>query len=105
MVTSARAPAIAERPTRRRFFITGMLFVTVVINYLDRTNLAIAAPALAEYLRIDSVGMGLVFSAFAWTYSAAQIPTGAAVDRFDPRRLYPAIMVLWSLATIGLGLA
>ncbi len=90
-------------PTRRRFFITGMLFVTVVINYLDRTNLAIAAPALAEYLHIDSVGMGLVFSAFAWTYSAAQIPTGAVVDRFNPRRLYPALLVLWSLATIGLG--
>ncbi|MEO6079596.1 MAG: MFS transporter [Steroidobacteraceae bacterium] len=103
MVTPAAATA--ERPTRRRFFITGLLFVTVVINYLDRTNLAIAAPALQEFLRIDSVGMGYIFSAFAWTYSAAQIPVGGVVDRFNPRILYPILIVLWSLATISFGLA
>jgi MFS transporter, ACS family, D-galactonate transporter len=33
-------------PTRQRFLIMALLFVTVVINYLDRSNLSIAAPAL-----------------------------------------------------------
>ena len=81
------------------------MFVTVVINYLDRSNLSIAAPALATNLGIDPIHMGWVFSAFGWTYTAVQIPGGAMADRFNPRVLYPLMMLLWSLATLSLGLA
>ena len=35
-----------QRPTRSRYIIMVMLFITVVINYLVRSNLSIAAPAL-----------------------------------------------------------
>jgi MFS transporter, ACS family, D-galactonate transporter len=93
------------RPTNRRYFIMALLFVTVVINYLDRSNLSIAAPALAGALHIDAVGMGWVFSAFGWIYTTVQIPTGAMVDRVNPRKLYPLTMLLWSLATLSLGFA
>ena len=40
-------------PSRKRFFIMVLLFITVVINYLDRSNLSIAAPALTSDLGID----------------------------------------------------
>jgi len=45
----------------------GLLFVTIVINYLDRSNISIAAPAMASDFHLDPVQLGLVFSAFAWT--------------------------------------
>ncbi|PIB95374.1 MFS transporter [Caulobacter sp. X] len=81
------------------------LFVTVVINYLDRTNIAIAAIDLTRSLGLSSVQMGLVFSAFAWSYSLCQIPGGILADRIAPRILYPVLLGLWSLVTMLQGLA
>ncbi len=72
-------------PSRKRFFIMVLLFITVVINYLDRSNLSIAAPALTSELGIDPVHVGLIFSAFGWTYAAMQLPGGWLVDRVPPR--------------------
>jgi ACS family D-galactonate transporter-like MFS transporter len=79
-----------------------LLFVTVVINYLDRSNLSVAAPLLAKDLAIEPARMGLILSAFGWTYAALQVPGGWLVDKVPPRILYPAAIALWSLATIGL---
>lgn len=83
----------------------GLLFVTVVINYLDRSNLSIAAPGIASEFAISPVHMGLVFSAFGWTYTPLQIPGGWLVDRVHPRVLYPLTILFWSLATVSLGFA
>ncbi|HEY0288683.1 MAG TPA: MFS transporter [Pseudomonas sp.] len=101
--TLAQARATTATPTRKRFFIMVLLFITVVINYLDRSNLSIAAPALTSELGIDPVHVGLIFSAFGWTYVAMQLPGGWLVDRVPPRILYTVALALWSLATIMLG--
>ena len=95
----------AMTPTNRRFRIMGLLFVTVVINYLDRSNISIAAPSMASDFHLDPVQLGLVFSAFSWTYTPFQLPGGWLVDRVHPRILYPVIIMLWSLATLCFGLA
>ena len=92
-----------ERPSRSRVAIAIMLFVTVVINYLDRSNLSITALAMRTELGLDTRQMGLVLSAFGWTYAFLQIPGGWLVDRVAPRRLYAALILLWSMATIRLG--
>jgi hypothetical protein len=42
-----KAARIAQQPaSRKRWLIAMLLFVTVVINYLDRSNLSIVAPEL-----------------------------------------------------------
>ena len=92
-----------QAPSRKRFLIMLLLFVTVVINYLDRSNLSIAAPELMRELAIDPVHAGWIFSAFGWTYAAMQIPGGWLVDRVAPRVLYALALALWSLATVFLG--
>jgi len=101
--SQTQAQVQAQPASRSRYFIMVLLFVTVVINYLDRSNLSIAAPHLAQDLNIDPVHMGLILSAFGWTYAAMQIPGGWLVDKVSPRVLYPIAIALWSLATIGLG--
>lgn len=75
--------------SRTRYVITALLFITGVINYLDRTNLSITAPSLSAELKIDPVTMGWLFSAFGWTYTAMQIPGGWLADRVHPRIVYP----------------
>ncbi len=96
---------MSSRPTRTRFVILTLLFLSVVINYLDRANLSIAGPALAKELGIHSIRMGLVFSAFGWSYVLCQIPGGWLVDRIHPRKLYALLIALWSVASALLGLA
>ena len=93
-----------ERVGKKRYQILTMIFVTVVINYLDRTNISIAAGALKEELGINAIQMGYIFSAFGWTYSLLQIPGGIVADKVKSRILYPLIMVLWSIATLVQGL-
>jgi ACS family D-galactonate transporter-like MFS transporter len=92
-----------QRASRTRFIILGLLFVSVVINYLDRANLSIAAPLLARDLKLDSLRMGWVFSAFGWSYVICQIPGGWLVDRIHPRALYAVLIAMWSVATVLLG--
>lgn len=104
-MTTATHPGLqsAQRPTRSRYLIMVMLFITVVINYLDRSNLSIAAPALKDEFGLDTVHEGLILSAFGWTYAAMQIPGGWLVDRVSPRVLYAAALILWSAATFFMG--
>ncbi|WP_299593675.1 MFS transporter [uncultured Microbulbifer sp.] len=87
-----------------KFGVLALIFISVVINYMDRTNISVAANAISEDLSLTSVQMGIIFSAFAWTYSIMQIPGGMIVDVVKVRILYPFILVAWSLATIVQGL-
>ncbi|WP_158969085.1 MFS transporter [Paraglaciecola sp. L3A3] len=95
---------VQEKPTRKRFQILSLIFLSVVINYMDRTNISVAAAALTDELQLTSIQMGLIFSAFGWTYSICQIPGGIVVDFVKARILYPVILVLWSAATLVQGL-
>ncbi|HTJ90114.1 MAG TPA: MFS transporter [Acidocella sp.] len=101
----ATAAGAAAKPTRRRFLIMGMLFITVVINYLDRSNLSIASPHISAQFHLTPTQMGLIFSAFGWIYGPMCIPGGWLVDRIRPRIFYPATILLWSLATYGFGVS
>jgi ACS family D-galactonate transporter-like MFS transporter len=104
MVSAAPPDRPAARPSRVRLGMLALVFVTVVINYMDRANLALVAPALAREFRLSSVQLGLIFSAFGWSYALGQLPGGWLVDRFAPRLLYAVLLGLWSVATCGLGL-
>ena len=89
---------------KKSYQILFLVFISVVINYMDRTNISVAASAMSDELGLSSVQMGLVFSAFGWTYSLLQIPGGIAVDAIRIRILYPFILTAWSIATLIQGL-
>lgn len=97
--------AVTTRPTRIRYIIAVLLFITVVINYMDRANLSIAMPALSQEFDLTTGQQGLLLSAFGWTYAAMQLPGGWLVDRVRPRVLYASCLVLWSLATLFMGMS
>lgn len=71
----------------------------------DRGNLSIAAPLLKDELRISVTQLGILLSAFFWTYTAMQFVSGLIVDIFDVNRVIAAGFLLWSLATAATGLA
>lgn len=86
-----------------RLVLLALLFLTVVINYMDRINISVAGSAVRGDLGLSTEAMGLVFSAWAWTYTAFQVPGGLLADRIHARILYPILLVGWSIATIVQG--
>ena len=93
------------RATRIRLFVLALVTVGTMINYLDRTVISVAAPMLSKELGVSAALMGLAFSAFSWTYAAAQIPGGILLDRFGVRLTYFVSVTLWSLCTVLQGLS
>jgi ACS family D-galactonate transporter-like MFS transporter len=91
--------------TRARIGILAMVTIATMINYLDRTVLSVATPALRSDLKLDAATMGFVLSAFSWSYAAAQIPGGILLDRIGVRITYALSLVLWSLFTMFQGMA
>ncbi len=91
--------------TRVRYSMLAAVFITVVINYMDRTNISVAGSLIGKEFHLDSVHTGTIFSAFSFTYATLQIPGGLLADRFGARVLYSVMLILWSLATIAMGFA
>lgn len=89
-----------NKPAKVRYRILAFLFVSVVINYMDRTNISIAATSLSEEFHFSSVQLGFIFSAFGWTYVAFQIPGGLLTDRFGSRLFYAVSLTGWSIVTL-----
>ena len=83
--------------------VLALVAIGTAINYLDRTVLGIAAPSLTRDLGLTSTQMGLVFSAFSWSYAALQIPGGIFLDRFGTRFTYFIAVACWSIFTALMG--
>jgi MFS family permease len=80
-----------------------LLAVAIFINYVDRGTLATAAPLLEDDLHFSPAQMGILLSAFFWTYTPTQLAVGWAVERFGARWLLAGGVALWSLATLTTG--
>jgi MFS transporter, ACS family, D-galactonate transporter len=106
MTTSSSPPA--EQKTPQMSFnlarVAVLLSISVLINYVDRGTLSIAAPILKGDLGLSPSQLGLLLSSFFWTYSVFQIVSGWLVDRFEVNNLLALGVLIWSLATLGTGL-
>ena len=81
-----------------------LLAVSVFINYVDRGSLSIAAPLLKDELGISASQLGVLLSAFFWTYACMQLFSGWLVDRLNVNWVFAGGFFLWSAATAATGL-
>ena len=95
-MASDQGPA---RPTYGRWYILALISLMYLITYLDRVNISTVAPVLSKELGFDKATMGVIFSAFSWSYAMFQVPGGWLGDRFGPRRVLTVIVVYWSVMT------
>lgn len=84
---------------QRRWRIGGLLGIGVLVNYFDRISLSVAAPQLQQEFHLSNSDLGLLFSAFFWTYALLQIPTGMILDRFGVTRVGRWGALLWGVAS------
>lgn len=91
--------------THARYGVGALMLMAIVINYLDRTVMSAAAPAIISDLHITTAEMGFIMSAFFWSYAAFQIPAGWLADRIGQRICLGVSVLWWSLATVATALA
>ena len=84
---------------RVRWLMIWLCFLASTINYIDRANLAVAAPSIGKELALDPTVMGLALSGFFWTYSVMQLPFGWFVDRIGARVALAIAVTWWSAFT------
>ena len=89
----------------RRWTLLALVFLGILISYVDRGNLSIAAEAIMRDFHISPGSMGVLLSAFFWTYALFQIPAGLIVDKLGIRMVYAAGFLIWSLASAGIALS
>ena len=93
-----------RRVRRLQIIVLALLVATGVINFFDRSSLAIANVPIRADLGLNATQMGGLLSAFALSYAFAQLPTGLLIDRLGPRTLLGAGLALWSGAQALIGL-
>jgi MFS family permease len=82
-----------------------LLAAAVFINFVDRGNLATAAPVLGAELHFSATQIGILLSSFYWTYAVSQLGAGWLAERYPVQRVIAAGFALWSVATILTGFA
>src|SRR5579864_2783339 len=80
-----------------------LLAISAFINYVDRGNLSIAAPMLKDELGISAAQLGVLLSAFFWTYACLHLFYGWLVDRLNVNWVFAGAFLLWSAATAATG--
>jgi ACS family D-galactonate transporter-like MFS transporter len=100
MIPASGLAGDAAASSRARFRVLALISVGTMINYLDRTVLGIAAPGIVSDLHLSPAVMGVIFSAFSWSYAAAQVPGGWVLDRIGTRLTYFLAVTFWSLFTL-----
>jgi MFS family permease len=85
--------------------VLALLCAMYFINYVVRVNVSTAAAAFQPELHLTNTQVGLIFSAFAYPYLAFQVGGGWVADRFGARRALTVFAIIWSSATVFMGLA
>src|ERR1044072_1075705 len=91
--------------------LVGTLAAIYLVSQFLRNSVGVIAPDLAREIGLGAAEIGLLSSAFFFSFAAAQIPLGIALDRYGPKRcmlLCAAVAllgtVLFALATTPTGL-
>jgi len=85
--------------------LTLLIALALLINYVDRGNLATAVPLIQDALHLSNKQLGFLLSAFFYTYVIAMVPLSWVAERYGAHRVLGAGVAVWSVATLLTGFA
>src|SRR6267154_1930034 len=77
----------SETLTPTLWIVLILLFLSLFLSYIDRGALSIAAPTLEHEFSIPPSQLGILLSAFFWTYTPFLIFSGWLADRFSAQKI------------------
>ena len=100
MAITVTAPAGSARASNKRITaVVALLALSVLLNYVDRGAIGVAAPLMKQELGLSATGFGTAVSAFFWVYAPLCLVVGWLCDRFCVYRMFAAGVALWAVAT------
>ena len=100
---SPEVPSQDQSPAPRSstwvWWISGLLLLATMINYMDRQTLANLKVRITKELSLSNELYGNLEWGFGWSFAAGSLFFGFLSDRISIRFLYPAVLLAWS--TIG----
>lgn len=102
-ITQITTATKSVRIGRVRYGILAILLLVSTINYADRATLSMAGTAMQQELGFSAIQLGYLFSAFAWAYAIAQVPSGWLLDKYGSKIIYGLSLILWSAFTVVQG--
>jgi MFS transporter, ACS family, D-galactonate transporter len=94
-----------SRRTRVRVSIFALMWILILVNFIDRSALSISLPTIDKEFDISPAIQGWILGSFFWTYLLFQLPGGWLLDRFGPRRIVSYAGIVWGLFQVLGGLA
>lgn len=93
------------RSSTWQWWVSGLLLLATMINYMDRQTLANLAPRITQQLELSNTQYGMVEATFGYAFAFGSLFFGVLADRFSIRLLYPAILIAWSAVGFATGLS
>lgn len=82
------------------FRVFAILLLAYFLSYFFRATNAVISSDLRRDLGLTSAELGLMTSLFYLTFAIAQLPLGSLLDRFGPRFVHPALMLLGAIGAL-----
>ena len=92
-------------PARHGWGAVSIVLVGAFMALLDVTIVNVALPSIRTGLHASSASLEWIVSGYALSYGLALVPGGRAGDRFGPKRLFLTGLTLFTLASVGCGIA
>ena len=98
--------SIASPMTKRPIYFAILIFVTMALNYLDRSILAVLIVPMKPELHLSDTDIGwLLGFGFALVYAMLGVPLARLADRVGRPLVVGIGLIVWSAATIACGYA
>jgi ACS family hexuronate transporter-like MFS transporter len=92
-------------PAFFKWWVCVLLLLASTLNYMDRQALSQTSERITDYFGIDEEEFSWLEGAFNGAFALSVLGIGYLADRGNIRLIYPALVVLWSLAGFASGLA
>ena len=96
--------AFAKPATNSRWYFVILIALGTTINYIDRVNFSVATPTLMKEFGLGTAEMGILMSAFFWSYTLAMLPSGYLLNKFGPKKVLGFAGVGWGAVTMAVAL-
>ena len=84
-----------------RWWIAGLIFLSTLINFVNRLTISVLAPVITEQLKLTNLEFASITNSFLIAYTFSQSVSGKLYDRDGNRRGFSISIVIWSLAAWG----
>lgn len=84
----------------RAWFMTSLLAIFMLINFVDKIGVGLVAVPMMEELKLSPTEYGVVAGSFFWLFAISGVAGGFMANRFHAKGMLLVMVVIWSLAQL-----